>query len=65
MAMIPLIAVSAVVQMAMMTGGYGDNEVSHRMVLPQGGSARVIDPSLVSKLATFEHYVTFHYVSAS
>lgn len=30
MAMIPLIAVSAVVQMAMMTGGYGDNEASSR-----------------------------------
>lgn len=27
-AMIPLIAVSAMIQMAMMTGGYGDNEAS-------------------------------------
>lgn len=28
MAMIPLIAAAGVVQMAMLTGGYGDNDVS-------------------------------------
>lgn len=30
MATIPLIAAAGVIQMSMMTGGYGDDEASHR-----------------------------------
>jgi len=32
MAMVPLIAVAAVVQMAMMTGGYGDEEAREMLL---------------------------------
>lgn len=32
MAMVPLIAVAAVVQMAMMTGGYGDEEAREKLL---------------------------------